>query len=154
VRGPGRRRERDAAGSVGRCLLRRVRELHVRDLPGAFRTWQITPLFQPWRARAWSSIRCSPMPSSGWRRYNPNRRWRSGVVCLPGRKRIRAHDSAGSPSLLDITPICWSRTSSSGGRLCPERPRISRQASNYMTRVSAPQFVEEVFLRLRKTSGR
>jgi hypothetical protein len=57
-RGPGRRRQRDAAGRVGPRVLRRLRQLSVCRFPPTVLRGPVARLFQPWRPRAWSCVRC------------------------------------------------------------------------------------------------
>jgi hypothetical protein len=97
----GRRCRRDAARSMGGCLLGRVRELHVRRVPRAVLARQGATLFQPGRSRAWSCIRGNSVSPAARRRGEARRRRRACVVRLLRRKRLRANHAATATGLLD-----------------------------------------------------
>jgi hypothetical protein len=101
-RGPGRRRQRDAAGRVGHCVLRRLRQLSVCRFPPAVLRGPVAGLFQPWRARAWSCVRCHAVSLPARRPTDARCGRRTRVVRMLRPRRLRTDGFRAASRFLTI----------------------------------------------------
>jgi hypothetical protein len=101
-RGPGRRRQRDAAGRVGPCLLGRLRQLPVCRFPPTVLRGPVAGLFQPWRARAWSCVRCHAVSLPARRPTDARCGRRTRVVRMLRPRRLRTDGFRAASRFLTI----------------------------------------------------